>query len=264
MMKNEKRLKNEDECLSLIERRCNGEVYDFSRTEHRNGIMRKVVDSNPTFLIADGIHERLRKQDLVGDAETRCKKHLDFLGHLYEWQEARGRYFVHLLREGEKQKVWTEGIKKGRNIRGLLTQKQSCFVKAMDGSHLVQARASMMTNAACIVEALDGPRTMNSNASSAGSRTPTASPCVAAGRMLRGRPYADPKPLRWQTSYEMKGHERYESHERYEEYRNMNASLLRSPMKAHAGYEEYRNMNVSLLRSPMKAMKAPLLRSPMP
>ena len=38
------------------------------------------------------------------------------------------------------------------------------------------------------------------SACSAGSRTPTASPCVAVGRKLRGRPYADREPLRRRTS----------------------------------------------------------------
>ena len=98
--------------------------------------------------------------------------------------------------------MWTEGVKKGRNIRGLLTQKQLCFVKAMGDSHLVRARASMMTNAACVVEALEGPRTMDSNACSGEGRMRTPSPCVGVERILWGRPYADPKSLRWRASHE--------------------------------------------------------------
>ena len=104
-----KRTRNEDECLSLIDRRGNGEVYDFIRTDHRNEVMRKLVDCNPKFLIADGFHEKMRKQNVTGDVEERCKKHLDFLGHLYEWQETRGRYFVHMLREGERRRFGLKG-----------------------------------------------------------------------------------------------------------------------------------------------------------
>ena len=83
----------------------------------------------------------------------------------------------------------------------------------------------MMTNAACIVESVDGFKTQES---------------MKAMKAMKA----------------MKGHEGHEGYEGYEGYGNMNATLLRSPMKA---------MNEPLLRSPMNTMNATsvaLLRSP--
>ena len=56
------------------------------------------------------------------------------------------------------------------------------------------------TTTTALLQCYTATRVRQGSACSAGSRTPTASPCVDIGRKLCGRPYADHKSLRRCTS----------------------------------------------------------------
>ena len=151
----EKKRKDGDECMNLCTRNGTGEVWDFSRLEHRNEAARKVIAGKPTFILGDGIHGKMGEYSNKKGVFERCAAHLDFLGKLYAFQEREDKYYMHLIRHGEKDSTWTHGVKGEKNIRSMRTHSQQCFIESTaDMRHVEESRVKIMTNSACVVEQL--------------------------------------------------------------------------------------------------------------
>jgi hypothetical protein len=116
--------------------------------------MKEIKEKEPRFVIASGIHERLGENERDQATMQRCARHLDFLGHIYEWQERHDRYYLHVMKLEEKDEVWKNNVAMNKKIRGIRSVSQPCFTMMTNGKdEMKSARMKVVSNSACIIGA---------------------------------------------------------------------------------------------------------------
>jgi hypothetical protein len=138
-----KRTKNESSCMFLTERNGNGEVYDFSRIDHRNMVMREVLQKAPVCIVANGIHERMGENAKDPQIAKLCCEHLKFLGQLYAWQEKNERYFILVVRAKENDEIWKGQVAKDKQFRSMKSKSKECLVEGREKKIRITAGTSL-------------------------------------------------------------------------------------------------------------------------
>jgi hypothetical protein len=147
---NAKRTKNESTCMFLTDKNDNGEVYDFSRVDHRNMIMREVIQSAPTYIVANGIHEKMGENASNPQIASLCCDHLKFLGQLYAWQERNEKYFIHVVKAKENDEIWKSKVAHERKFRSMKSKSKECLVEGRD-KRISKGRMQIWSNSACVI-----------------------------------------------------------------------------------------------------------------
>ena len=78
-----------------------GEIWNFDRIDHRNRVLKKVIEERPDLVIGSVVHTKFNNQTKwktdveQADRNQVAMRHMTFIAHIYQLQQREGRFYIH-------------------------------------------------------------------------------------------------------------------------------------------------------------------------